>query len=75
MTAIFPWMLALNPVDQEQRSRDLLSATRTALETGQPDRVISDMLSWRETAPATGDGLKSSPNDWRESLELVDRPE
>jgi PHD/YefM family antitoxin component YafN of YafNO toxin-antitoxin module len=74
LSTAHPWILALRQEDQEQCARDLLQATRTALATGQPQRVISEMLSWRETARAISDGLQASTNDWRESLELVDRP-
>lgn len=74
LSAAHPWILALRHEDQEQCARELLQATRTALATGQPHRVISEMLSWRETARAISDGLQASTHDWRESLELVDRP-
>lgn len=69
-----PWMLALRQEDQEQCATDLLTATRTALATGQPERVVSEMLSWRETARALGDGLLASQEDWLESFELVEQP-
>jgi len=71
---LYPWMLALSQADQEQCATDLLTATRTALATGQPERVVSEMLSWRETARAISDGLRVSDDGWLESLELVERP-
>jgi dsDNA-binding SOS-regulon protein len=74
VSQVYPWMLALSRADQEQCATDLLQATRTALATGQPGRVMSELLSWRETARAISDGLLATSNDWLESLELVEQP-
>jgi len=74
MSTLYPWMLALREVDQITCATDLLTATRTALATGQPDRVVTELLSWRETARAVGDRLRESEGDWLDSLEPVGRP-
>lgn len=74
VSQLYPWMLALSQEDREQCASDLLHATRAALATGQPERVVSEMLSWRETARAVSEGLLASSDDWLESLELVERP-
>ena len=74
VSQLYPWMLALRQEDREQCASDLLQATRAALATGQPERVVSELLSWRETARALSDGLLASSDDWLESLELVERP-
>ena len=74
VSQLYPWMLALRQEDREKCASDLLQATRAALATGQPERVVSEMLSWRETARALSDGLLASSDDWLESLELVERP-
>lgn len=74
VSQLYPWMLALSPTDQEQCASDLLAATRAALATGRPERVVSEIVSWRETARAMSDGLVVSSDDWLESLELVEQP-
>ena len=74
VSQLYPWMLALSQADQEQCAVDLLQATRTALATAQPGRVISELLSWRETARALNDGLQVSSDDWLESVTLVEQP-
>lgn len=74
MTHILPWMLALSPADQKRCAADLITATRAALATGQPQRVIGELLAWKETALAWAEGLASSSEGWSEVLELVERP-
>lgn len=74
VSQLYPWMLALSHTDQEQCASDLLAATRAALATGQPERVVAEIVAWRETARAMSDGLVVSNDDWLETLELVEQP-
>jgi len=73
VSQLYPWMSALSQADQEQCASDLLTATRAALATGQPERLVSQILSWRETARASSDGLHVTSDDWLESPESVDQ--
>jgi len=74
MTQILPWMLALSPADQVRCAAELITATRAALATGQPQRAIGELVSWRETALAWEEGVAVPQDDWAEVLELVERP-
>jgi PHD/YefM family antitoxin component YafN of YafNO toxin-antitoxin module len=74
MTRLYPWMLALSPHDQERCAADLMTATRAALATGQPQILMAEVLSWQETAAAISENLTLEPSSWSDALEPVTRP-
>jgi hypothetical protein len=74
MSDRFPWMLALNPADQNVCANEILAAARASFATNQPHLAIAELTSWRETATAIAAGLGKEPVKWLESAEAVERP-
>ncbi|MET4621238.1 hypothetical protein ABIE18_002695 [Arthrobacter sp. 2762] len=74
MSDRFPWMLALNPADQNVCANEILAAARASFATNQPHLAIAELTSWRETATAITAGLGKEPVKWLESAEAVERP-
>lgn len=69
----FPWLLALPTVDRETCAQDLVDAARGSFSTDQPQLVIAEMTSWKETAAAIAAGLGSAALEWLDDDELVER--
>ena len=74
MSDHFPWMLALAPEDQEACAHDVLNSARASFSVGQSHLALSALTSWRETAEALAAGLGSTPVEWLDDDEPVERP-
>lgn len=74
MTRAFPWMLALSLDDRVNCSQELIDAARASFATEQPNLLLTELTSWKETATALAAGLGNVEVDWLEEPELVERP-
>jgi len=74
MLRAFPWMLALSPDDREACAHDLIDAARASFSTDQPDVVLAELASWRETAAAIAAGLNQGEPAWLDDDDAVVRP-
>ncbi|MFE4195912.1 prevent-host-death protein [Paenarthrobacter sp. NPDC056912] len=70
----FPWMLALNPADQEACANEILAAARASFATHEPHLAIAELTSWRETATAIAAGLGRESVEWLDHSDAVVRP-
>lgn len=60
----FPWMYALSDADRDACAVALVRASRASFSTGQPHLVLSEMISWRESAEAIAAGLRNEAVEW-----------
>ena len=74
MSDRFPWMLALNPSDQDTCATKIVDAARASFATNQPHLAIAELNAWRETATAIAAGLGREPVEWLDDAESVERP-
>ncbi|GAA3060319.1 MULTISPECIES: hypothetical protein [Actinomycetes] len=76
MAKAFPWMLALSPDDRQTCAQDLVDAARASFSTDQPHLVLSELMSWKETATAIAAGLGDIEPEWLDEDDAapVERP-
>lgn len=74
LTPIFPWMLALSPVEQELCAAELFDAARASFATEQAHHVTVEFNAWKETATAKAAGLDQPADDWLDNSPVVERP-
>lgn len=70
----FEWMYALTDEDQEECALSILRAARASFATGEAHKVMSEILSWKETATALAAGLGAHQVEWLEEMTVVERP-
>lgn len=74
MSRAFPWMLALSPEDRAICAQDLVDAARASFSTDQPNLVLAELTSWKETATALAAGLGRGEPEWMDDDVVVERP-
>lgn len=74
MARLFPWMLALSANDRATCAEEILIAARASFATHQPNLVLIEITSWKETATALAAGLGNADLVWLDEGLLVERP-
>jgi hypothetical protein len=70
----FPWIKLLNEADQRECARNIVETARGAFTVHQPERLLSEVAAWRNTAEAVAAGWGNEPIDWAGDAGAVARP-
>lgn len=74
MSQFFPWMLALTPENKALCAQELVDAARASFSTNQPQLLLIEMSSWKDSATAIAAGLHRFNPDFLQAPFEVERP-
>ncbi|MFT4217402.1 MAG: hypothetical protein QM619_09505 [Micropruina sp.] len=60
----FPWIGLLNEVDRDECAAEIVAVARGSFSVGQPQRLLTVIAAWRDTAEAVAAGWGARAPEW-----------